>query len=101
MKTDQKIVLDENEFKTNSDEVMDRDTARSRTFLTTPLSHRGVPRFLVFLFSILGFVYVLNPTVGILEFIPDNLPFVGNLDEGGAYLLLWYGLIELFEGRKR
>ena len=101
MKTKQKIVIDEKEFETNSSDQMNSDTSRSRTFLTTPLSHRGVPRFIVYLFSLLGFVYILNPTIGLIEFIPDNLPFVGNLDEGGAYLLLWYGLIELFEGRRK
>lgn len=31
---------------------------------------------------------LFNPGAGILELIPDNLPFVGNLDEAGAALLL-------------
>ncbi|MBZ0296407.1 MAG: DUF1232 domain-containing protein [Anaerolineae bacterium] len=26
-------------------------------------------------------IYLINPTAGILEFIPDNLPLIGNLDE--------------------
>ncbi len=29
-------------------------------------------------------LYVLNPTAGIFEFLPDNLPVVGNLDEAAA-----------------
>lgn len=33
-------------------------------------------------------VYLVNPTAGFLEFIPDNIPFLGNLDEAGAMLLL-------------
>lgn len=40
---------------------------------------------------ILGFiaaVYLINPTFGVLEFIPDNLPLIGNLDEAGATVLL-------------
>ncbi len=39
---------------------------------------------------ILGIIYLLNPTAGFLELIPDNLPLIGNLDEAGATaLLLW------------
>ncbi len=42
-------------------------------------------------------LYLLNPTAGILEFIPDNIPFLGNIDEAGAVLILvntaaYYGL---------
>lgn len=33
-------------------------------------------------------LYILNPTAGILEFIPDNVPIIGNLDEAGAILIL-------------
>jgi hypothetical protein len=51
--------------------------------------------------ALVGIVYLLNPTAGLLELLPDNLPIVGNLDEGAAMLLIWYGLIEVFEGRKR
>lgn len=47
-----------------------------------------------------GFVallYLLNPTLGLIEFIPDNFPLVGNLDEGAATALLlstlaYYGI---------
>jgi len=66
--------------------------------LTNPLSNRGIPRWITFLLAVLGFVYILNPTAGLIEFIPDNLPFVGNLDEGVAMMLIWYGLVEFFEG---
>lgn len=42
-------------------------------------------------------LYLVNPTAGILELIPDNIPLVGNLDEAGAVLILtnvlaYYGL---------
>lgn len=68
--------------------------------LTTPLSRRGWPTWLVYLVAALGLVYILNPTLGVLEFLPDNLPIVGNLDEGVAFMMIWYGLVEFFEGRK-
>jgi len=67
---------------------------------TTPLTQRGWPSWLVYLMALLGMVYILNPTLGILEFIPDNLPVVGNLNEGAAFLLLWFGVVEFFESKK-
>jgi len=81
---------------------MDNQQKKSldKGFLTTPLSDRGVPAFLVYLFAMVGFIYILNPTSGLVELIPDNLPFIGNLDEGGDFVSLWYGLIEFFEGKK-
>jgi hypothetical protein len=39
----------------------------------------------------IGFVsglYLINPGWGIFELIPDHIPFIGNLDEGGATFLL-------------
>jgi uncharacterized membrane protein YkvA (DUF1232 family) len=36
----------------------------------------------------LGIVYLLNPGSGVIEFIPDNIPVIGNLDEAGAVLLV-------------
>ena len=36
----------------------------------------------------LAALYLLNPTAGVLEFIPDVLPIVGNLDEATAVSLL-------------
>jgi hypothetical protein len=68
--------------------------------ITTPPSIRGIPRWVTFLAAVVGFVYLLNPTAGLLELLPDNLPLVGNLDEGVAMLLIWYGLVEFFEGDK-
>jgi hypothetical protein len=73
---------------------------RSLGPLTTPPSSRGIPRWLTFLGALVGIIYILNPTAGLIELIPDNIPFLGNLDEGAAFLLMWYGLVELFEGRK-
>ncbi|MCC7129129.1 MAG: DUF1232 domain-containing protein [Anaerolineae bacterium] len=48
-----------------------------------------------------GLIYVLNPTLGIIELIPDNLPIIGNLDEGVAFMLIWFGLVEFFRGREK
>ena len=38
--------------------------------------------------ALLCVVYMLNPTAGFLEFIPDNLPIIGNVDEGLIMILL-------------
>lgn len=43
-----------------------------------------------------GLLYVLNPTFGLFELLPDNLPGVGNLDEAGAAAMLIFGLRYLF-----
>jgi len=71
------------------------------TGLTAPLSDRGFPTWLVYLMGAIGLVYILNPGAGFIELIPDNLPIAGNLDEGAAALMIWYALVEFFEGRKR
>lgn len=33
-------------------------------------------------------VYLINPTLGVFELLPDNLPVVGNIDEGLATTIL-------------
>jgi hypothetical protein len=33
-------------------------------------------------------LYLLNPTFGLFEFIPDAMPIIGNLDEVGATLII-------------
>ena len=65
-----------------------------------PLSQRGIPTWLVYVAALIALVYLLNPTAGTLEILPDMLPIIGNLDEGVAAILLWYGLVEFFEGRQ-
>ncbi|NLE83113.1 MAG: DUF1232 domain-containing protein [Chloroflexi bacterium] len=62
-----------------------------------PLSSRGVPRWLVLALGVLSFLHILNPTMGIIELIPDNLPIIGNLDEGVAFLLIMYAVRELVD----
>ena len=44
--------------------------------------------FFTALAGLIGLVYILNPTAGVLELIPDNLPIVGNLDEAAAAALV-------------
>jgi uncharacterized membrane protein YkvA (DUF1232 family) len=42
----------------------------------------------VALVGLLSLLYLVNPGLGVFEFIPDNLPVVGNLDEATATFLL-------------
>ena len=47
---------------------------------------------IVFCLGVISLLYLLNFRVGVIELIPDNIPFVGNLDEGGAAILLLMSL---------
>jgi len=40
------------------------------------------------LLGLLSVIYLLNPTAGFFELIPDNIPIIGNLDEAAAVALL-------------
>jgi hypothetical protein len=40
-------------------------------------------------------LYLLNPGLGVFEFIPDNIPLFGNFDESVAVLVLLRSMIEL------
>ena len=68
--------------------------------ISEPLSKHGWPAWLVYAISAAGLIYLLNPTLGIFELIPDNLPIVGNLDEGLATMLVIAGIVEALEGKK-
>lgn len=37
--------------------------------------------FVMLVIGVLSVIYVLNITFGLVEFLPDNLPFIGNIDE--------------------
>ena len=76
------------------------DSRRKLSLLTTPPSAYSIPRWLVYTLGVVGFIYILNPTAGIFELLPDNLPFIGNLDEGVAFIFIWASLVEFFEGGK-
>lgn len=45
-------------------------------------------KLVVFGAGVLAALYILNPTAGVFELIPDNIPLVGNLDEAAAVALL-------------
>jgi len=54
--------------------------------------------------GIICLVYLINPGAGVLELLPDNLPIIGNLDEGLAMTGLLMalsnmGLVRLQGGR--
>lgn len=47
--------------------------------------------------GVVAFLYLVNPTMGIFELLPDTLPIVGNIDEAAMTLLLvnvlgYYGI---------
>ena len=39
-----------------------------------------------------GTAYMINPTAGIFELLPDNLPVVGNLDEAAVAFIMFAAL---------
>jgi uncharacterized membrane protein YkvA (DUF1232 family) len=45
-------------------------------------------KILIATIGILSGLYLLNPGFGVFELIPDNIPFIGNLDEATATFLL-------------
>lgn len=63
-------------------------------------NNKGLPAWLIYLLSLVGIVYLLNPTAGVIELIPDNLPLVGNLDEAAAAFLVWQGINHFLQSRK-
>ena len=56
---------------------------------------KSLKKFASILGLIIGVIYILNPTFGIFEIIPDNLPYIGNLDEASAVLLILACIKEL------
>lgn len=55
---------------------------------STKSSNSTLKAVIAAIVGILSAIYLINPTAGIIEFIPDNIPFVGNLDEATATALL-------------
>lgn len=46
--------------------------------------------FGVLFIGIISILYLLNISFGVVEFLPDNLPFIGNIDEAlVTTILLW------------
>jgi hypothetical protein len=56
--------------------------------LTSYNGPTNMKSFLVALVGIFSFIYLLNPTFGVLEFLPDNIPLVGNVDDATATMAL-------------
>ncbi|MBN2790796.1 MAG: DUF1232 domain-containing protein [Candidatus Delongbacteria bacterium] len=52
-----------------------------------PRSLFGV--FLAIIGILFSLVYIINPTAGIFEILPDNIPFFGNIDEAGVTYFLF------------
>ncbi len=88
-----------------NDQLIPRDEEEIKTsgfirFLSEPLSKAGWPTWLVYTLAVVGIIYILNPTSGFIEVIPDNIPLIGNMDEGVAVMLILAGIVEALEGRK-
>jgi hypothetical protein len=47
-----------------------------------------IKNIFVAVLGIISLLYILNPGMGFIEFFQDYIPFAGNLDEGGATILL-------------
>lgn len=45
-------------------------------------------KILAVITALLSALYIINPGFGVFEFIPDNIPLIGNLDEATATGLL-------------
>ncbi|MDA3838756.1 MAG: DUF1232 domain-containing protein [Candidatus Delongbacteria bacterium] len=60
--------------------IIVKSAAKPRSFFGVFLAIFGI------LFSL---VYIINPTFGVFELLPDNLPIVGNLDEAGVTYFLF------------
>ena len=57
-----------------------------------PSTGRGI---LALVGGLIGGLYLLNPTAGLIELIPDNVPIIGNLDEAAATALLIFAIREV------
>lgn len=53
----------------------------------------------VIILAFASIIYLLNPTAGIFELLPDNIPFIGNIDEGLASFIL-LSSFEYFRGKQ-
>jgi len=47
-----------------------------------------VKKIFAALIGLLAALYLLNPSAGFFEILPDNLPLIGNLDEATATMIL-------------
>jgi hypothetical protein len=68
------------------------------SFASSRLLTSIMKKLWVLILTLLSIVYLINPTAGIFELLPDNIPFVGNVDEGLAAFVL-YSCIEYWRGK--
>lgn len=68
---------------------------RRKEGLLIMATKKPMPLPVLILMILFSLVYLVNPTAGVLEFIPDNIPFLGNLDEAGATTMLIWAISEL------
>lgn len=55
---------------------------------------RPAPIPVIILAAVFSVIYLANPTGGFIEFIPDNIPVIGNIDEAGVTMLLMWAVNE-------
>ena len=58
-------------------------------------------KVLAYVVIILGVIYLINPTAGWVELIPDTIPGIGNLDEVGITVLVIKAIEFLWRERKQ
>ena len=55
---------------------------------------RPAPIPIIILAAVFSVIYLSNLSFGALEFIPDNIPVFGNIDEAGVTMLLMWAVNE-------
>lgn len=58
------------------------------SFMKEPRENSTLRKLVAAFGIILGVVYIINPGAGFFELLPDNLPFIGNLDEAAAVWMI-------------
>lgn len=58
---------------------------------------RLLKEMLIVALAVLAFIYLVYPSLGVFELIPDAIPVIGSLDEASATLILintlrYYGI---------
>lgn len=66
-----------------------QDPTETREGVVVEPPRRSLPRTISYIvLLVLGAIYLINPGMGIVELIPDNMPVIGNLDEAGVASLM-------------
>ena len=79
-------------------ELMDPDNNRNPPPMQGELvddeskSKEGPSMLVNIVIAVFCVIYLINPTMGVIELLPDNLPIIGNLDEASATAGLLYAL---------